>query len=78
MTRGRPTTAQLADQCALEWLQERHDAETEPCPTCRARPGQTCLNVHTGRPLAWQPAHLNRIRRRTQTSQATASIPTAA
>ena len=76
MTRHRPSRAQLTDLSTLEWMQERHDAETETCPTCRARPAQTCLNVHTGRPLSWQPAHLARIRLRTQTSRPGA--PTAA
>ncbi len=45
-----------------DWLMDRDDAETRTCTTCRARPGETCRNVHTGLALTWQPAHRSRLR----------------
>ena len=61
MSRTRPTRDELRNHYRTEWLQERVSAETVPCRDCRARPGQTCRNLHTGRPLGRQPAHLARI-----------------
>jgi len=61
----RPTRADLARHYSLEWLQEREDAQTEPCPDCRAPAGTPCHNPITGRPLDRSPAHPGRIRART-------------
>ncbi|HJR04385.1 MAG TPA: hypothetical protein VKA83_22275 [Methylomirabilota bacterium] len=41
---------------------EREDAERHPCRDCHADTGEPCRNLHTGKPLARQPAHLARIR----------------
>lgn len=71
---ARLTRAQLADHHRLQWLADRDAAEALPCPPkprgCGAPPGQTCTNVHTGRPLAGQPAHLVRIRAATAAARA--------
>lgn len=63
MTR-RLSRADVAREHTLEWLMQRDDAERRPCETCRAAAGVTCANVHTGRPLTWQPAHDARLRSR--------------
>lgn len=65
----RPTTAQLAHQRSLEWLQEREDAQTEPCPDCGAPAGTACTNPRTGQPLGRAPAHPGRIRARATTAR---------
>lgn len=66
MPTRRPTRAQLADHYRQEWLCERATAETAPCPPpprgCGTPTGQTCVNPHTGHPLAGPPAHAARIR----------------
>lgn len=61
MSRSRPTRDELRRHHTVEWLQERASAETMLCPECHAKPGITCTNLHTGRPLQGQPAHLARI-----------------
>lgn len=68
MTR-HPTHAQLAHQHSLEWLQEREDAQTEPCPDCHAPTGTACTNPITGLPLGRAPAHHGRIRARATTAR---------
>ncbi len=50
---------------------EREDAERVECPDCDAEPSQPCRNLHTGQPLARQPAHLARIRNATTPTEAT-------
>lgn len=66
MTRRHLTRAQLADHYRHEWLAERELAERVMCRPkpwgCGAPAGQTCTNLHTGRPLQGQPAHWCRIR----------------
>lgn len=62
MPARRPTRTQLRDHPSMGWLQARDEAETVPCPTCRARPGNTCVNINTGRPLGRLPAHSARMR----------------
>lgn len=61
MTIRRLTRADVDREHTLEWLMARDAAETGRCPTCRAAPGITCRNVHTGRPVTGQPAHLARL-----------------
>lgn len=64
---ARPTTAETADYYRQEWLCERDDAETQPCPPrneggCDQPAGLTCINPITGLPLHGPPAHPARIR----------------
>ncbi|MFR9807097.1 hypothetical protein ACL02T_33090 [Pseudonocardia sp. RS010] len=63
MTSSRPTRAQTRDRHRLEWLCEREDAQTVPCPDCHAPSGSTCTHP-TGQPLVRAPAHPGRIRAR--------------
>lgn len=62
---SRPTHADIADHYRLEWLCERDDAETVPCPPapygCGQPAGKHCVNPITGRELN-APAHGARIR----------------
>lgn len=50
---------------SLDFLADRDQAETVPCPTCQAPAGHTCTRPepHTGRPvpLVNLPAHPARI-----------------
>lgn len=57
----RLARADVVREHTYEWLMDRADAETRPCETCRAQPGETCRNVHTGAPLALWPAHISRL-----------------
>lgn len=79
MTTRRLSRADVDREHTLEWLMARDDAQTRRCPTCRARTGVTCVNVHTGRELTGQPAHLSRLARpaATSTSDPSAACPPA-
>lgn len=73
MTRRHLTRAQLADHYRHEWLADRELAERVCCRPrgfggCGADVGATCVNLHTGRLLQGQPAHLCRIRDATSVS----------
>lgn len=45
-------------------LDDRAAASQVPCtmPRCNAQPGDPCINVHTGKPLAHLPAHDARLK----------------
>lgn len=43
----------------LEWHRMRTDAERVRCPHCKAHPGASCRNPHTGAEIAL-PAHMAR------------------
>jgi hypothetical protein len=73
MSRRRLTRAQLTAQASLEWLQEREDAQTVPCPGCLAPSQVTCRNPITGEPLQRFPAHPARITLRARTSRTAGS-----
>ena len=74
----RPTREQLADHYRHTWLADRELAERVICRPhglggCGAPIGATCTNLHTGRPLEGQPAHLCRIRDAAATATAASS-----
>ena len=49
----------------LEWIQQRHEAQTVPCPECGVPAGEVCVSVAArdeGRELERLPCHWKRIR----------------
>lgn len=44
-----------------EWRYVRDTAQKVSCDECNAAPGDTCINIANGKPLAGQPAHFKRI-----------------
>ena len=48
-------------QHSLDWHQTRTNAETVPCPYCRAPAGHTCRNRYTGLKVTF-PAHPDRTK----------------